>query len=732
MEPFCRSALVQNTIDLIVVLYHALRLLKIQLIIATIATVLFVVPGQILEIYRVLSEDFGNRWPQSVTAVIGVGFLTFMLWYSARWMTLTEELNDLNARGVQSEILRWAPRIFAVMPGVAVGLFLSFAPGNVGASIEGGADAWIRLTGVFILCLVLLFLLWTILRTRILGASGVYQAGQGSFANWVVRTAQILPIVLFLMVLASPIRFPELVGTLFLASVFIGLVTFLLSWSSLFSRRTGFPMTSFLIGLAVVWSVFDTNDNHEVRKVIIQGDGHTLQVVRAFEEWLKARPDFDAYLMRGETYPVYVVAAEGGGIYAAHHAASFLTRAQDLCPAFAKHVFAISGISGGSLGASIFAGLLQDPKNSAALAQGTQKTLCKTSDGSMGPLETAADKILSRDLLSPLVAATLLKDVPQRFWPWPIGAFDRARALEDGVVAAWGAEGQTPGILNTAISDSWYPDGDIPALILNATHVETGQRVATSPISLVWSGSSIHGTGRYLEDGEDLSLIGAAILSARFTYITPAGTLYLNTDFLDDEDPAVKVRLVDGGYFENSGVDTAMDIIEAVRPIARAAGADIRLVSLQYTTERSEARHFLGETLSPIRALLATRVNRGRLATERADARMSGFCPLDGDPTSLCDDFTDINDPVRISFLHDGQEELPLGWLLSKRSREIIGSQVGWPHLCNYITGYIGPDINGYDSLDHDNDCIMKFIQVELAGGFPNSVRMPDWNSLDN
>jgi 6-phosphogluconolactonase/glucosamine-6-phosphate isomerase/deaminase len=51
---------------------------------------------------------------------------------------------------------------------------------------------------------------------------------------------------------------------------------------------------------------------------------------------------------------VFVVSAAGGGIYAASIAALFLARMQDECPTFAQHVFAISSVSGGSLGAGIF------------------------------------------------------------------------------------------------------------------------------------------------------------------------------------------------------------------------------------------------------------------------------------------------------------------------------------------------------------------------------------------
>ncbi|MFX7866411.1 hypothetical protein ABTK37_20655, partial [Acinetobacter baumannii] len=61
-----------------------------------------------------------------------------------------------------------------------------------------------------------------------------------------------------------------------------------------------------------------------------------------------------------QKFPLYVVAAEGGGIYAATHAASFLAEIQDMCPGFSHHLFAISGVSGGSVGAAVFNALTRD------------------------------------------------------------------------------------------------------------------------------------------------------------------------------------------------------------------------------------------------------------------------------------------------------------------------------------------------------------------------------------
>lgn len=68
-----------------------------------------------------------------------------------------------------------------------------------------------------------------------------------------------------------------------------------------------------------------------------------------FKAWLAARKgNFTG------KYPVFIVTAEGGGIYAASAASYFLATMQDHCPAFAKHVFAVSAVSGGSVGVSLF------------------------------------------------------------------------------------------------------------------------------------------------------------------------------------------------------------------------------------------------------------------------------------------------------------------------------------------------------------------------------------------
>ena len=193
------------------------------------------------------------------------------------------------------------------------------------------------------------------------------------------------------------------------------------------------------------------------------------------------------------------MAAEGGGLYAAYQTAKFLTRMQDLCPNFAQHVFAISSVSGGSLGAAVFAGLTR----TGAANDDAKPCLDRLAD--RGNFETRADAILSRDLLAPAVWGGLFPDFLQRFMPWPLPAFDRARALEYGFEESWrygGDKGSNPlsgllfdlcGIGSVVVPDGadagarlqreqhrdWHADGAEPARLHlhRATVDQLGQGV---------------------------------------------------------------------------------------------------------------------------------------------------------------------------------------------------------------------------------------------------------------
>ena len=78
--------------------------------------------------------------------------------------------------------------------------------------------------------------------------------------------------------------------------------------------------------------------------------------------------------------------------------------------------------------------------------------------------------MLGEDFLAPLVAGTLFPDFTQRFLPFAVPAFDRARwlerAFEAGVVET-GLAGPNP--FEQSLLKSWSAEGPAPALLINTT-----------------------------------------------------------------------------------------------------------------------------------------------------------------------------------------------------------------------------------------------------------------------
>ena len=183
----------------------------------------------------------------------------------------------------------------------------------------------------------------------------------------------------------------------------------------------------------------------------------------AYDKWLIARTAArEAYrtAKSGKPYPVFIIAAEGGGIYAASAAAAFLSRLQEYCPSFAQHVFAISGVSGGAVGASVFHSIVRDEQ--------IETTECKPpDDATRAKISSKSGKAIQADHLSPLLGF-IVADM--------LGIYDRARGLEQSLVSSATS-------LGTLFDGHWRADKAAPALVLNATWAENGHRVAFAPFT---------------------------------------------------------------------------------------------------------------------------------------------------------------------------------------------------------------------------------------------------------
>lgn len=439
--------------------------------------------------------------------------------------------------------------------------------------------------------------------------------------------------------------------------------------------RSGFPLLTLAFIASILFGYF--NDNHAIREIktlekITKADDKILD--KYLRNWLtgliKNKPAH-------EKVPVFLVAAEGGGIRAAYWTASVLSGIQDSLSDFSKHTLALSGVSGGSLGSSVFAALLADKQQYPdSIRQ------CEDYDGRIKTNLLACSRaMLGEDYLSTSLAYMLYPDLIQRLLPLPIPYFDRARALEDSWEIAWRRIVHSD-FFAQPLQQIWAKDtaNEIPALLLNGTWVETGKRALASNLKLIPQDFPDAIDVEEIAD-HPLRLSTAVHLSARFTYVSPAGTLMhtlVNSD--DTLKKAYKVfgHIVDGGYFENSGAASLYDVLSGIKE-AQQKGNDeiweriypiVILIRFQQKKTFTEvpANKVLNELLSPAFTLLNTRESRGtysQAAIKNLVEKFSEEAAEGGDPEIHYLEFV----------LEEREIPLPLGWTLSYTAKKEMDKQ---------------------------------------------------------
>jgi hypothetical protein len=488
--------------------------------------------------------------------------------------------------------------------------------------------------------------------------------------RWLLYAALGLAVLLFLMFVLAPQASGPLIGSaailLFAATGWIAVGSVL----DFIGMRLRFPVFLTLLALASVFSPW--NDNHTVRTLAeLQLPAGERPALRdALRSWMSRQ----SYQPVGadDRIPLYVVDAEGGGIRAAYWTVTVLGEIQNRNPCFADQLLSLSGVSGGSLGASVFVALLVDLRAAGGV------TSCRPHAAPPGgfDIKTRAQEILGEDFLSPVVAAMLYPDLVQRLLPWGIQRFDRALALEQAWERAWRLHMPGSNRFAEPLDRLWDDKAHwTPALFLNATWVETGKRLVASNVQISAKAGKASSDLVDTEDAQgffaprSLALSTAAHMSARFTYVSPAGTLV--------KDGTVHGRVVDGGYFENSGATTTLEILKTIDALAdedkRWARVEPIVIHISNepvdpsagpgTLQAAPAnpgiapRRFLNEVLSPLWTLLGTRGARGVYAREtvRWHVGTSHFLHF-----GLCRRSTNV----------------PLGWVLSQSTRDRMEAQL--------------------------------------------------------
>ena len=282
--------------------------------------------------------------------------------------------------------------------------------------------------------------------------------------------------------------------------------------------------------------------------------------------------------------PLILVAAAGGGIRAAWWAEQAMSKfASTEC---GRHdVFAVSSVSGGSVGMAVLATAQANAGNPKPQADADIHTIA-------GPDALAAglDGLLLHDLIAGftgvdlpvvqrpdghqfddragLIESTWSNEDPQLKLPYPLQDSPLPwRLLFNSTTVASGCRAI---IANSALPESAQAAG---------SSVRSAAPASSSPLSPLTCDlqTSVVGGGSYdffarLACQRGIATVTAAMLSARFPYVTPSGAV-TGCDSSGNPTSSPVGQFVDGGYVDSSGLFTLADLIPAITSQLRAANA---------------------------------------------------------------------------------------------------------------------------------------------------------------
>jgi hypothetical protein len=310
-------------------------------------------------------------------------------------------------------------------------------------------------------------------------------------------------------------------------------------------------------------------------------------------------------------FPIIAVAAAGGGITSSAWTAAALSglASGESGGEFLASLKLISGASGGSVGAMFFLDRLPD----APLA-------------TMGPLAPERAEAIRRAASATSLASVgwglAYPDLLRVLFSFPVATFwpevDRSWALE----ASWRQRLSQGSSLPTLAG--WRRAtlaGRKPLLILNASSVETGERFELATLALDATPPNT-GPRSFFSTfaGWDVDIVTAARLSASFPFVSLAARARAADGPPPYDLPAP--HFADGGYTENSGVLSALEVLDAAlsrhcpaaSPCTSASVPPIILLRLRpfdpEARKLEDARSgfaWLTAGLSPIETLLAVR-----------------------------------------------------------------------------------------------------------------------------
>jgi hypothetical protein len=625
--------------------------------------------------------NFGSPHHFIIFSLISVMW-AFFIWYSARVFYYIEYRKRTDVKDYEKVIITHTPRVLGASALLIIGTaFLVQAP----QCQNGDENNPIRNIGIFLVILAFIFLLFINLRRKIfhikpLGELHDSLQSKKSIipvnnlpgpTQKIITGATIIVILLLVALIIWPIQLTVYLGdgvTVLIGCLCIWLP--LLYWVRYFSLKLGFPLFLLLAVMIAVFSFFNGNAN--VRLVNASAN-QGMNIDEYYGKWIKGLNTVSQSVegSNDQRTPMVIVLSEGGGIRATYWSAQLMSRIQKEYPRFRDYLFCISGVSGGSFGATIFDGLLD------YYDRHPDSTDLKQPDKSA--MQQKITDIAGKDFLSPTIACMFTREAVRLLVPFPIESFDSAKVFEETWEDAWRNNLQGDTAFSEPFLSLWRNNTkSIPAVFLNTTQVENGYPIFVSHLRLQTEkigkrgftsadiSPDLHLPRDFYSDilnnvSGDVRISTASHLSARFPYVSPAGTL--------TGKDGNNIGLVDGGYFDNIGANTAYQVLfylwyhnvtdyqTSIKPVIVYIKNGLRTPD-----EKASGRTMLYQLIAPLDTMMQVRDAN----TNNNLLKLKEFVEFYQGEFITCSLQDGNNDPANI----------PLGWALSRKAQVDIDNQV--------------------------------------------------------
>ena len=392
------------------------------------------------------------------------------------------------------------------------------------------------------------------------------------------------------------------------------------------SRKPIIPV--FVLFLVFVFCIKCFRNDLFVPVENIQISESRIPIVDNYHQWLDYKTKYG--LIDSSHNKVYIISSEGGGIRSAYWTSGLLHKLDSIFPHFMERTYALSGVSGGSVGEMIYCALKKDNGDASE-----------------------SDIILGQDYLANALKGLMSKTTVQFLLPVSLPYLDNARILEDD----WAENYQrftSKETLNEAINKIYQHDTtfSLPNIFFNTTHVESGKKAIISNLEF---GDSFPNDIDLLDImGSSMPLKSAGLLSARFPGISPPG-------LVKDSTGNQWGKIVDGGYYDNSGLLTAVDIAVMINTHSPDS-LNIKpvIIFIRNNSTKADYEHLSQIPTAPVDAFL----NSWTAKTERTIKDVQNVSEYLG--------FEYLQFGLDYNNTNNKPVDYPLGWTLSKKSQQLL------------------------------------------------------------